>query len=322
MGSNSSGNLSTSKKTIVPIIDLSDESSSFAEKAQIVRDAAHKHGFFAVIGCQDFVSQELTLKHQQVQEQFFALPLDKKMEINVNSTHCGYTRIGEETLDVESSTCGDLREGLYFRMPENCIKEHPLRGINQWPSENDIPEYRNTVEEYMNRLSELGFHLLQLCAVALGFEENVFAEFFREPLLTLRPLLYQDKASNETAGEFAAGKHTDYGFLTILYAPQPGLQIWQDRAGWVDIQPLTEGFVINVGDMLEHFTGGFMKSTVHRVVNPRGYKRFSCPFFFEPDYHAQIVPLCGYGKSSDTSAMIYGEYLMSKYRKTHEDFNV
>jgi isopenicillin N synthase-like dioxygenase len=309
----------------VPIIDLSDRSSSFDDKAHIIRDAAHKHGFFAVIGCEEFVSQELTLKHQRLQEAFFALPLDKKMEIKVNASHCGYTRIGEETLDVESSTCGDLREGLYFRMPENCIKEHPLQGTNQWPSENDIPEYRKTVDDYIGGLSALGFHLLKLCAVALGFEENVFEKYFTEPLLTLRPLLYQDKASNEAAGEFAAGKHTDYGFLTILYAPQPGLQIWQDGPeweGWVDIQPLTEGFVINVGDMLEHFTGGFMKSTVHRVVNHRGYKRFSCPFFFEPDYHAQIVPLCGYvGESTNTSAMIYGEYLMSKYRKTHKDFN-
>ena len=77
---------------------------------------------------------------------------------------------------------------------------------------------------------------------------------------------------------------------------------------------------MNIGDMLEHWTGGFMKSTVHRVVNPEGLERFSCPLFFEPDFHACIQPLPGYDDGMGTK-ITSGEYLMQKYAATHADFS-
>ncbi len=302
---------------LIPILDLEDTSISDVERAALLREACSNHGFFAVKGTGNFFPWELVTEHQRVQEAFFMLPMEKKKEISVNECQCGYSRVGEETLDPQASLVGDFREGLYFR--RSTVRKHPLQGKNQWPSEVDIPGYRAVVEEYMERVTDLGFHLMGLISLALGFDRAYLNEYFQDPMITLRPLKYQAVVSNEKEGRFACGKHSDYGCLTILYAPMSGLQILKGST-WIDVKPLVEGFVVNIGDMLEHWTGGFMKSTVHRVVNPEGRERFSCPLFFEPDFHACIQPLPGYDDGMGTK-ITSGEYLMQKYAATHADFS-
>jgi len=128
--------------------------------------------------------------------------------------------------------------------------------------------------------------------------------------------------SDEDAGRFAAGAHSDYGCLTILFAPMPGLQILRNNV-WLDVQPLPDGFVINIGDMLERWTGGLYKSTIHRVVNRSGEERYSCPFFFEPDFESIIKPLpgCEPKDLSEYQAVTSGEYLLQRYSETHEIYN-
>lgn len=310
-------NLAQSIETHVPMIDLCHPKSSDEEIAAIVRDAAIKHGFFAVTG--HSVPKEVISRHVAVQKQFFSLPLEKKMQISVNKSNCGYTVIGEETLDVEGSTV-DTREGLYYRRSS---PGNPLDGQNQWPGEEDVPGYRSAVERYMDELTKLGYRLLELVSLSLGFDKSYLNAFFKEPMITLRPLKYQPVDSDERAGIYGAGKHTDYGCLTILYAPQPGLQIFQ-KGEWVAIDPLQDGFVINIGDMLEYWTCGLYKSTIHRVMTGHEKERYSFPFFFEPQFDAQIQPLPGYlpeGGAQKYPPITSGEYLLQKYAKTHAEFS-
>ncbi|HBK14005.1 MAG TPA: flavonol synthase, partial [Erythrobacter sp.] len=62
--------------------------------------------------------------------------------------------------------------------------------------------------------------------------------------------------------------------------------------------PPEGALVVNVGDMLDRLTNGKLRSTTHRVVNPRGdaaYRaRYSMPFFlhFRPDYVIETLPSC------------------------------
>ena len=59
------------------------------------------------------------------------------------------------------------------------------------------------------------------------------------------------------------------------------------RDVWLRVWPVAVGYIVNIGDMLERWTGGFLKSTVHRVVNPSVEgaattpHRYSSPFFIE-----------------------------------------
>ena len=49
-----------------------------------------------------------------------------------------------------------------------------------------------------------------------------------------------------------------------------------------------------MGDLVQTFTNDRFMSTLHRVVNTSGIKRYSIPFFVGPDFDAEVsvVPTC------------------------------
>ena len=89
------------------------------------------------------------------------------------------------------------------------------------------------------------------------------------------------------------GSHKDGGVLTLLLVEpgKAGLQV-QHGQGWIDAPPMPGAFVVNIGELLEVATGGYLKATVHRVISPpEGSDRISVPFFFNPALSATIPRL-------------------------------
>ena len=88
------------------------------------------------------------------------------------------------------------------------------------------------------------------------------------------------------------GAHKDGGLLTLLLTDDVGgLQVHTEQ-GWIDVPPRRDAFVINIGEMLELATNGYLRANVHRVVSPRpGVDRYSIAYFFSPSLHAQEIPL-------------------------------
>ena len=62
-------------------------------------------------------------------------------------------------------------------------------------------------------------------------------------------------------------------------------------AGWIEAPPVRGTLVCNIGDMLDRLTGGWYRSTPHRVRNLSGRDRLSFPLFFDPDFAAPMQPL-------------------------------
>lgn len=81
------------------------------------------------------------------------------------------------------------------------------------------------------------------------------------------------------------GAHKDYGFLTLLLQDEVGgLQV-RSGDGYLDVPPLPGAFVVNLGELLEIATDGYLSATDHRVVSPPGaVERFSVPFFYNPGW--------------------------------------
>jgi isopenicillin N synthase-like dioxygenase len=81
--------------------------------------------------------------------------------------------------------------------------------------------------------------------------------------------------------------------------------------------------VVNLGDMLQVWTNGKYKSTLHRVLTSSDYERYSIPFFFDPVFETVVECLhtctdeSNPPKYSPTTA---GQHLVSKYEETHADF--
>lgn len=60
---------------------------------------------------------------------------------------------------------------------------------------------------------------------------------------------------------------------------------------WINV-PAEKGiFVVNLGDMLDRLTEGRYRSTPHRVLNMSGRQRLSFPFFIDPSWDAEVIPL-------------------------------
>ena len=97
--------------------------------------------------------------------------------------------------------------------------------------------------------------------------------------------------------------------------------------GWIEAPPIPGTLVCNIGDMLDRLTGGWFRSTPHRVRNVSGRDRLSFPLFFDPDFAAEIRPLpqaaaaprAGEARwdGADLQAFegTYGDYLLGKVAK-------
>jgi len=77
--------------------------------------------------------------------------------------------------------------------------------------------------------------------------------------------------------------------------------------------------VINLGDLLSHWTNDQYKSTVHKVIPPpAGVNRYSIPFFSQgnPNYVVQVIGC------TDSEAryppITAGEYLKNKFETTYK----
>ncbi|KAG8221809.1 hypothetical protein J3R82DRAFT_2143 [Butyriboletus roseoflavus] len=61
--------------------------------------------------------------------------------------------------------------------------------------------------------------------------------------------------------------HTDIGSVTILWSqPVGGLQILSSDGIWRWVRHVDNAVVINTGDMMEFFNGGFYEPTIHRTT--------------------------------------------------------
>ncbi|KAK7850805.1 gibberellin 2-beta-dioxygenase 8 [Quercus suber] len=85
------------------------------------------------------------------------------------------------------------------------------------------------------------------------------------------------------------GSHSDPHALTILLQDHVGgLQVLKTDHQWVGIRPIPNSFVINIGDTLEAWTNGRLKSVVHRAVVNKEKQRLSAAYFLSPSSSAII----------------------------------
>ncbi|KAL4428005.1 hypothetical protein ABPG75_002094 [Micractinium tetrahymenae] len=306
----------------VPVVSLA---APEAEAAAVLRRACIEDGFFYLTD--HGIPEELVAQTFEQQRAFFSLPLQDKMRIAANKAYRGYTPFADETLDPQHSKRGDTHEGLYYGRHVDEDSEEgklPLHGPNQWPDEALLPGYRRVTEAYWQAVRQLGGRLLRLLALSLGLPADYFAPYFTQPMLFLRPLHYSAEKSDVSDGLFGAGAHTDYGMLTFLRTDgEPGLQICTDGATWRDVLPIPGAFIVNLGDMLCRWTNGLYRSTLHRVVNTTGRERYSCAYFFEPNFDARVeaLPQClEPGEEPKFLPTTAGAHILERYNATHAGY--
>ena len=290
----------------LPIISLAafDQADRAAQEIQKLYDVCDEHGFFYL---QDHgVDPAIVQDTIDASRAFFNLPDEVKRQYGHDvqvvrpNTSRGYIPLYGEILHKDEGA--DPKESFDLGL-ERPLSDKFFTGPNIQPDESIAPGFAaahvTIQEEIMEKITP---RLLRALALALGQEATFFDEYFTEPILIQRVIHYPSNYSS-------AGKHTDNGIFTVLIPeelPSPSLRI-QTKGEWIDIPCIENTFVINLGDMLQHWTDGQFVSTPHEVKHTLPVSRLSIPFFVYPNIDAVFTPL-GSNKSVSVAEVMLKNY--------------
>ena len=273
----------------LPVLSLpredADENSHRAFAAELCR-TCHDVGFFYLSNhgveqaCDNVLDASRAL---------CALPLAEKKEIDYTRSRAfrGYMYDGAE------NTAGkpDRREQIEFGVEcaETCATEGPyyerLKGPNQWPAQ--VP-LRAPVEDFQNKMATLSRRIMTYLALGLDLDGGYFDSMFGdEPNVQMKICRYPPS-------DGSVGEHSDTGILSFVVQDSVGgLQVQlHDSGEWIDAPPIDGTLVVNLGEMIQLITGGYLLATPHRVQNLNGSQaRYSVPYFWNPelDYRVEFI---------------------------------
>ncbi|XP_051145012.1 2-oxoglutarate-Fe(II) type oxidoreductase hxnY isoform X2 [Andrographis paniculata] len=302
----------------LPVVDLA--STDRLATADSIREACVDCGFFYLVN--HGVNEQLWQKVLEGNKLFFSLPIEVKMKL-ARKEHRGYTPLYAENLDPSSSSKGDSKESFYIGPLDEVTGPVCL---NQWPSEEIIPGWRSTMEDYYKQVLLAGERLIQLIALSLNLSENFFHDVgaFNPPNGFLRLLHYPGELGSSNEEIYGASAHSDYGMITLLATDGiGGLQICRDKFNrpqiWEDVQHIPGAFIVNIGDMMERWTNCLFRSTLHRVM-PTGQERHSMAFFLDPNPDCVVECLkscCNESNPPRYPPIRSGDYLQERLKATY-----
>lgn len=191
----------------------------------------------------------------------------------------------------------ETQDGYFSTATSETAKGQAARDLKEYFHFFPAGRYPVEVSDAARRYRELA---ADLAGELLGWIENTIPGEVRarfsmplgdmikdSPASLLRILHYPPLTGEEEAGAVRAVAHQDINLLTLLPAAnRSGLQLLTSAGEWADVPCDLGTLVINVGDMLQEASGGYFRSTTHRVINPgdeaANTYRISLPFFLQP----------------------------------------
>jgi len=270
----------------IPSVDLAEFLSNDAQKknnfVQSLGKAYEEVGFVAVKN--HGITDELIEDLYSTVQKFFSLPLSqkKKYEIAGLAGQRGYTSIGKE--HAKGSEAPDLKEFFQYGQVSNDVQATSIYPGNVQVQE--LKDFNTIFDSAYRSFEKSGTALLQAIALYLGLPENYFDDQVINGNSILRAIHYPPITETPKSA-IRAEQHEDINLITLLIgASADGLEILSRQNEWVAVTSLPNQIVVNVGDMLQRLTNNKLRSTTHRVVNPKPElwhtSRFSIPFFLHP----------------------------------------
>ncbi len=277
----------------IPVIDVSRLAASDVRQKQKIAETlgrtAHEIGFFQIKN-HGIPQEHIDAVYNQA-KRFFKLSKEEKMQYYIakNPTHRGYVPFTEKGDYPDENGRNYEAFDLGMELPNISTKAYNqtrLLGSNVWPN---LPGFQETVYGYYQKIAALGFQICEALEIYLDVHSGSITEQMHTPISQLRLLHYVDPGPNSKRA-VNMGAHTDYECLTLLHTANEGLQIATLGGKWIDVPVHLDAFVVNIGDMLEAFSNGIFRSTLHRVVNHQP-ERFSLPYFVATNYDTIIRPM-------------------------------
>ena len=200
-------------------------------------------------------------------------------------------------------TCEDNhQDGLFTTTKAETAKGHTAQDIKEYyhyyPWGKCPPALRSITYNYYENTRKFAQRLLSWIEqhspkkIAKSYSIPLTQMTHNSNNTLLRILHYPPLPDNIEPNALRAAAHEDINFLTILPAAnEPGLEVKSKEGKWLPVPCDFGNLIINIGDMLQEASGGYFRSTSHRVVNPKGMdkskSRISMPLFLHA--HDDVV---------------------------------
>lgn len=188
-----------------------------------------------------------------------------------------------------------------------------LKEFFHWAPGQQIPDFAaNPTSMLYAQLSDVAMQVLGI------LEKRTDRKDYRESCedsdnTILRSLYYPALDFSQEPEAVRAAAHEDINHITLLVAAtSAGLEVKDAQGNWYAVPHEENSVVINIGDMLQLASGGFYRSTTHRVVNPDSSRsdRISMPLFVHPKSSTLLAP----GRTAQ-------EYLNERLAQIHGHVN-
>lgn len=280
---------------MLPVLDISDylrnsnndPAHTFVNQ---LRETCHGPGFFYLVG--HGIDQQSNLSALDVANQFFALPDSEReaLAIGQSAGFRGYTLLKNERTNGRVDWRDQIDVGPEEPAPDITPDDPPwarLRGPNQWPAA--LPDMANTISSWMEQVEPIGLALMRALASGLGQPANYFdLKMTPKPYTRVKIIRYPAQPESGGSGQ-GLGLHNDTGLITLILQDSiPGLQVMSEGE-LIDVEPVPGAFVVNLGEMMQAATSGYLKATKHQVVSPPpGQQRISIAYFVNPRLDARF----------------------------------
>ena len=294
---------------MIPEFDFADIENGTPDVLAALSKAAREVGFLTVTNTPITPARMgLVLAMYRA---FFELPDDQKQRVNMALTGANRGWGAPKSEQVDPDANPDYKEVFDsgFALPAGAeFSELAVYAPNRWP---DLPEgFETVISAYYRDAMAVARVLLRGLAQALGQDDSFFDQHFDRPMALLRGNYYPERPHWAGEKDFGIAAHTDYGCLTLLGTDGvAGLEVLSVDDTWVPVSAKPGTFVINFGEMLEFWTEGQVKATLHRVKGT-SETRISVPLFFNPNYETNVAP-----KGADP--IIAGEHLGKRFAETY-----
>lgn len=272
---------------------------------------------------------------------FFQRPQEQKDSLSWTTpeSNRGYTSLGREKVTTSTdreeisklrASIPDLKESI--EIGKDGVPDQP----NQWPDKIDTKgeAFTKIMKSFFLTCKNLHVSVMRAIALGMGLDEYFFDSYTDGGDNTLRLLHYPPvpkSVFDDNPDQVRAGKHTDYGSITLLFQDQiGGLEVGTPRGTFVRAEPIEGTVVVNAGDLLSRWSNDEISSTPHRVVQPLAQEedesemypaRYSVAYFCNPNFESSIEALPGtWEKLSEGKkypAINSGEYLVQRLSATH-----
>lgn len=183
-----------------------------------------------------------------------------------------------------------------------------------------VPGFMQATLAYYREMERLEEAVSMLLSTALGRAtgRDLPASFLSEGRGRHRGLLRLNwYPSRNGPARIVNGAHVDWTPFTLIYADQPGLELYHNES-WTNVRTMPGDFTVLIGEQLHLWSNGIFRGAKHRVsVDTRAEPRLSIVYFgteaIDVDDDIRIEPVCKAGATPKFAPVEIRSYVKTRF---------